>query len=77
MQHKARRIFQWFNFGLLVVVLALFCWLAVLFIRYPADHQQFVIGWLLLLLCAIPLGSLGWWAVKRRRSNPPMRQTGR
>jgi len=68
MHGKGRRIFQWFNFGLLVVTLLLFCWLGLSFIRYPESHQQFIFGWLPLVLCAIPLGSVAWWIVKRRRS---------
>ena len=68
MQRKARHIFQWFNVGLLVVVLLVFCWFALLVIRYPASHPQFVMAWAVLVLCAIPLGSLAWWAVKRWRS---------
>jgi FtsH-binding integral membrane protein len=68
MQHKSRRIFQWFNLALLISVLLLFCWLALLFIRYPSSHQQFVLGWILLVLCALPLGSLVWWAINCRRS---------
>ena len=48
MRHKARLIFHQFNPGLLVVVLLLLCWLGQLWIGYPADHQQFVMGWLLL-----------------------------
>ena len=65
MGHKARLVFQWFNLGLLVVVLLLFCWLGQLWIRYPADHQQFVMGWLLLAVCGLPLGVLIWRVVRR------------
>ena len=66
MQCIGRRIFRWLSLALLVLVLLLFCWLALLFIRYPASRQQFIAGCVLLALCAIPLGSLAWWAVKGR-----------
>ena len=66
MQRIGRRIFQWFNLCLMVVVLLLLELQAISFVMYPASQQQLVMGWVSIVVFAIPLGSVAWWLVKRR-----------
>jgi hypothetical protein len=64
----ARRIFGWFIIALLTLTLILFCWLAVVMIRYPTSRDAFVVGWVMLVLSTLPLANLGWWFFRRSRS---------
>ena len=67
MQRIGRRIFQWFNLCLMVVVLVLLEVQAIFIVMYPPSRRDLVMGWMMVVVFGIPLVSLLWWFAKGRR----------